>query len=140
MIVMLFRRALLLTLYKLSDIVIALCSFALAIGVSGYDGLPSTLSHLLSGRITVLDPVVIVIATGIWHVVFRFLGLYETKRFGRRLEECIDVLKATSLGTCLISGFVSLLCAQAVNGSFIFVIGLSQGSVYGKAFWIRNPC
>lgn len=122
---MFFRRALLLTLYKLSDIVILFCSLALAIGIGGYPGKPLNLIDLLSARMTVRDFIVITVATFTWHIFFRLIGLYETKRFGRRLGECIDILKATSLGTCVISGIASLFYPGLLNSYFIFVFWVS---------------
>ncbi|MDO8720970.1 MAG: hypothetical protein Q7J31_01925, partial [Syntrophales bacterium] len=112
---MFFRRAFLLTLYKFSDIVMLFCSLALAIGIGDYPGRSSTLTNLLSARMTVGEFIVIIVATGTWHTIFRLLGLYETKRFGRRLEECIDILKSTSLGTCFISGIASLFYTGFFN-------------------------
>lgn len=122
---MMFRRALLLILYKLSDIIILFCSLTLAIGIDGYPGKPLNLIDLLSARMTVRDFIVITVATFTWHIFFRLIGLYETKRFGRRLEECIDILKATSLGTCFISGLASLFYPGFFNSYFIFVFWVS---------------
>lgn len=122
---MFFRRALLLTLYKFSDIVILFCSLSLAIGIGGYPGKPLNLTDLLSARMTVRDFIVITVAIFTWHIFFRLIGLYETKRFGRRLEECIDILKATSLGTCVISGIASLFYHGLLNSHFVFVFWAS---------------
>ncbi|MDY7032820.1 MAG: sugar transferase [Thermodesulfobacteriota bacterium] len=122
---MTFRRTLLLALYKLSDIVILLCSLAYTIIVNSSMGGPSNLSNLLSAQISVQNSIVLAIAITIWHFIFQFLGLYETKRFGHRIHECMDVLKATSLGTCLITLFMSLFYMNFLNGSFIFHFWIS---------------
>jgi len=122
---MFFRRTFLLTLYKLSDIVILLCSLTLAVGISGDPGKPSNLTDLLPARMTARDFIVIAVAIFTWHIFFRLIGLYETKRFGRRLEECIEILKATSLGTCVISGILSLFYHGLLDSYFIFVFWVS---------------
>jgi exopolysaccharide biosynthesis polyprenyl glycosylphosphotransferase len=122
---MFFRRTLLLTLYKLSDIVILFCSLALAIGIGGYPGKPSSLTDLLSARMTVRDFIVITVAIFTWYIFFRLIGLYETKRFARRLEECIDILKATFLGTCVIGGITGLFYPGLHNSYFILVFWVS---------------
>ena len=122
---MFFRRALLLTLYKLSDIVILLCSLAMAVGI-GYDLYkPSNLADLFPTGMTARDFIVLTVAIFTWYIFFLLIGLYETKRFGRRLEEVLDILKATSLGTCLISGIVSFFYLGLLNGYFIFVFWVS---------------
>ena len=122
---MFFRRAILTTLYKLSDIVILFCALALVIVIGCNLCWPSNLADLFSTVMTIRDFIVITVVILIWHIVFRFIGLYETKRFGRRLEECIDILKATSLGTCVISGIVSIFYPWLLNTYFIFIFWVS---------------
>jgi exopolysaccharide biosynthesis polyprenyl glycosylphosphotransferase len=116
-----FRRTFLLIIYKLSDIVILLCSLALALCIGGYEGKPLSLSALYSDRMTVLDFIVIIITIFIWHVLFQYNGLYLTKRLERKLEECIDILKAISLGTCVISCMASFFYIGLFNSYFIIV-------------------
>lgn len=116
---MFFRRTILLILYKLSDNVILLCSLALASAIRGYTGKPLNLFHLLFDRMSALDYIFITVALCIWHICFQLVGLYETKRFGRPLEECIDILKATSLGTCVISAISSLIYTGLFKSYFI---------------------
>lgn len=116
---MFFRRTILLVIYKLSDIVILLCSLSLALSISVYAEKPFNLTALFSARMTVRDFFFISIAIFTWHIFFQFIGLYETKRFGRILEECIDILKATSLGTCVISCIIGLFYAEFLHSYFI---------------------
>ena len=119
---MFFRRTVLFALYKFSDIVILICSLAAAIVVSGYEGMPSTLNELLSAQITIQNLIIIIIAISTWHVIFQLLGLYETKRMGSRIQECIDIIKATSLGTFFITSFISIFYAQVFAGIFVFLL------------------
>ena len=119
---MFFRRTVLFALYKFSDIVILICSLAAAIVVSGYEGMPSTLNELLSAQITIQNLIVIIIAISTWHVIFQLLGLYETKRMGSRIQECIDIIKATSLGTFFVTSFMSIFYAQVFAGIFVFLL------------------
>jgi exopolysaccharide biosynthesis polyprenyl glycosylphosphotransferase len=119
---MFFRRTVLFALYKFSDILILFCSLAVAIVISGYEGMPSTLNELLSAQITIQNFIVIIIAISTWHVIFQLFGLYETKRMGSRVQECIDIIKATSLGTFFITSFISIFYAQVFNGVFVFLL------------------
>jgi exopolysaccharide biosynthesis polyprenyl glycosylphosphotransferase len=98
---------------------------AFAIYICDYLSKPSILTSLLSARITVLDFIVITVATFTWHIFFQLLGLYDTKRFGGKLEECIDILKATSMGTIFISGIVSLFYVGFIHSHFVFVLWIS---------------
>ena len=123
---MLFRRAILIALYKLSDIVILLCSLVLAVGFSGNGVNPLTLSHVLSVQITVRNLAGIIILVGIWHLIFQFFDLYGTRRFGSRLQECLDVVKAVSLGACVLTGLMSVFNVHISSGLFVF------------PFWVSN--
>jgi exopolysaccharide biosynthesis polyprenyl glycosylphosphotransferase len=121
---MFFRRALLLTLYKLSDIAILFCSLILAIDICHYLSKPS-LTSLFSAWMTVWDFIVIAVATLIWHIIFQLFGLYDSKRFGRKLEEFVDIIKATSLGTFVVSGIARLFDTGFIDIDFVFVFWIS---------------
>ena len=120
-----FRRNILLALYKLSDIVILFCSLTLAVGVSDYLNKSLSPTNLFSARITVKDFIFIIFAAVIWHYTFQFIGLYKTRRFGRRFEECMDILKATSMGTFFISFIASLFYTGLINSCFVFAFWIS---------------
>lgn len=122
---MFFRRTFLLIIYKLSDIVILLFSLGLASDIGGYAGNPLSLKAFFSTRMTVMDLVFIAVAIFTWHVSFRRIGLYEAKRFGWSYEEYLDVLKATSLGTCIIGGIASFFYTELLNSYFIVVFWVS---------------
>jgi len=139
---MFFRRTLLLTIYKLSDIVILFCSLAIALSIAGNLDRPSNLTDFFPAGMTVRDFIAnltdffpagitfrdfiaIIIAAVSWHILFRLIGLYETKRFGRRFKEYIDILKATSLGTFIISVIVNIFYAIMVKSYFVFVFWVS---------------
>ena len=139
---MFFRRALLITLYKLSDIVILFCSLALALSIAGNLDRPSNLTdffptgmtvrHFIANLtdffptgMTVMDFTAIIIAAVSWHILFQLIGLYETTRFRRRFKEYIDILKATSLGTFIISVIANIFYAIMVKSYFVFVFWVS---------------
>ena len=122
---MFFRRALLITLYKLSDIVILFCSLALALSIAGNLDRPSNLTDFFPTGMTVMDFTAIIIAAVSWHILFQLIGLYETTRFRRRFKEYIDILKATSLGTFIISVIANIFYAIMVKSYFVFVFWVS---------------
>ena len=122
---MFFRRAILVILYKLSDIVILFGSLTLALFVVGYIDKPIDPIHIFSNWMTVRDFVNITAAAVIWHMIFQLLGLYETKRFGRKFEESLDILKATSVGTCILAGLAGFFYSWVLNTYFIFAFWAS---------------
>jgi exopolysaccharide biosynthesis polyprenyl glycosylphosphotransferase len=122
---MFFRRAILVILYKLSDIVILFGSLTLALFVAGNIDKPIDPVHIFSNWMTVRDFVNITAAAVIWHMIFQLLGLYETKRFGRRFEESLDILKATSVGTCILAGLAGFFYSWVLNTYFIFAFWAS---------------
>lgn len=122
---MVFRRAILVILYKLSDIAILFCSLLLTLAVVGVWEKPVDLIHVFSKWLTVKDIMAIIFCGIIWHIIFQLTGLYETKRFSWDLEESIDVLKATSLATCILSGIAVFFYPWVLNTSFIFIFWIS---------------
>lgn len=122
---MVFRRAILVILYKLSDIAILFCSLFLTLVMIGVWEEPVDPIHLFSKWLTVQDFMVIIFGGLTWHIIFQLMGLYETKRFSWNLEESIDVLKATSMGTCIVSGIAIFFYPWVLNTSFIFIFWTS---------------
>ncbi len=123
--IMSFRRNLLFALYRLSDIIIVFCSLTLAVGISDYLNKSSIPTNFFSVRITVKDFIFIIFAAVIWHYTFLSIGLYKTRRFGRRYEEYMDILKATSMGTFFISFLASLFYTGLINSCFVFAFWIS---------------
>jgi len=123
-----FRRSLLLTLYKLSDIVIPLMSVAFLTVFRSYTGDPSTLEGLLSAHIRIPTLFIIIMLIGTWHIIFRSLKLYQSRRLGSKAQECRDVIKATTLGTCAVVVLINVFQLVTLQGSFIVL------------FWISSTC
>jgi exopolysaccharide biosynthesis polyprenyl glycosylphosphotransferase len=118
---MTFRRAILVILYKLSDIAILFCGLSLTLVIVGVWEKPVELIHVFSKWLTVMDFVAIIFGGLTWHIIFQLMGLYETKRFSWILEESIDVLKATSLGTCILSGIAVFFYPWVLQTAFVFI-------------------
>jgi exopolysaccharide biosynthesis polyprenyl glycosylphosphotransferase len=122
---MVFRRAILVILYKLSDIAILFCSLSMTLMIVGVWERPVDLIHVFSKWLTVQDFMAIIFGGLIWHIIFQLMGLYETKRFSWNLEESIDVLNATALGTFILSGIAIIFYPWVFNTSFIFIFWTS---------------
>ena len=58
----------------------------------------------------------------IWHIIFRNLGLYRSRRMENRIQEWKDILKATTTGTAIF--FISGTILDIETFSFIFYFTL----------------
>ena len=139
---MLFRRTILTTLYKLSDIVILFCSLAIAFSIAKnldkplnlndffpavmtFRGLIANLINFFPTGMTVFEFIATIVAVVCWHFIFRLAGLYETTRFGRRSKEYTDVLKATTAGTFFISIIANIFYMILIRSYFVFVFWIT---------------
>ena len=93
------RRYLLLSLFKLFDLALVGGSFIAAAVPRLSEAGATSLADFLSMRISIRNFVLFACLLAIWHTLFSFFGLYQSKRFSDQRREAIDVLKATSLGT-----------------------------------------
>ena len=119
------RRVLLLVLYQFSDIAILLCSLVFTSWIGGKLGKPLDQTSGIVAGLSGLHLPVLIAASVSWHLSFRLFGLYEPKRFRRKLEECMDIIKATSLGSLLICAMIGLLGSQFINSMVVIVFWLT---------------
>ena len=93
------RRSIFLVLFKLFDSALLAGSFLIATAPS-LRGLGSiSLADFLAMRISVRNFALFAALVAIWHLLFSFLDLYESKRLWGQHTEALDVLEATSLAT-----------------------------------------
>jgi len=113
------KHRLTVSLLKLFDLVIVVFSFALTtIGiVKAEHGI--TLARFLSLRTRVANLGILVLALLICHTVFKFCGLYRSRRLSRRRNEIVDVLKAMTLNTACFVALSSLFSIQMLTTQFL---------------------
>ncbi len=117
------RRSVLLILFKLFDATLLIGSFLIA-SVPSLSGIRAiSLADFLAMRTSVRNFALFATLVILWHVVFSFLDLYESKRLWGQQTETIDVLEGTSLATI----------ALFVVGSF-FIPSISGPKFLGL-FW-----
>ena len=120
------RRYILLSLFKAFDLALLLISFIGAAVPSLKEVGATSLSDFLSMRISVRNFVLFAGLLLLWHWLFSFLGLYESKRLLRRSTETIDVLEATSLATLSLFIVGSLFHLTFVYPLFLAVFWLAS--------------
>ncbi|MBI5049581.1 MAG: sugar transferase [Nitrospirae bacterium] len=121
-----FRRQLLLNLLKLSDICILFAAMFSAFWLSVHQADYVALNKLLSLRIRVIDFIGFLSITILWHITFNNLQLYRSRRLDSGHDEWKDILKATSIGTAIITLVSFIIKNTLTTPQFvIFFWGLS---------------
>src|SRR5947207_2801655 len=97
------RRKLLLNALKLFDLGLMISVFLLtALLVLHQQNRNVTAAEFFSMRVKIHNFAIFSVFLLIWHLIFSLLGLYASRRLSGRGREVVDVIKATSLGTCVI--------------------------------------
>jgi exopolysaccharide biosynthesis polyprenyl glycosylphosphotransferase len=119
------RRKLLVTALQVGDLVMMLVAFAVAMIVSGWASSgPDRLREFFSVRVSVGNVLGLAAFSLVWHLVFRTLGLYRSRRIGSLLREWVDIFKATLLGFLALPALALMLDLSAIDRSFLL------------AFWV----
>ena len=101
------RQNILLKAHKLFDLLTVVFAFLLAAWVSYHHGRIPFIQFMES-RIKVTNFILFFGFLLIWHLIFSGFGLYNSRRLSTRYDDVVDVLRATSLGTLMMSLFVIL--------------------------------
>lgn len=117
------RRKILLETFKLFDLLVMVFAFGLGTLASYEQSGVASFGDFLSMRIKIQNFSLFLGFLIAWHIIFSLFGLYHSRRFSTRLNEAIDVIKASSIGTFLI--FIA---------SFLFHIRLAT-PVFFVVFW-----
>jgi exopolysaccharide biosynthesis polyprenyl glycosylphosphotransferase len=118
------RRYILSSLFKIFDLALLLGSF-IAAAVPSLSAVGATsLTDFLSMRISVRNFLLFSGLLLLWHSLFSFFGLYESKRFSNQSREAIDVSKATSLGTLVLFLVGILFNLSVIHPLFLAVFWL----------------
>jgi exopolysaccharide biosynthesis polyprenyl glycosylphosphotransferase len=118
------RRHMLLILFKVFDLALLVGSF-IAAAVPRLSELGATsLTDFLSIRVSVRNFVLLSGLLLLWHSLFYFFGLYESRRFSKHRREAIDVAKATSLGTVMLLVVGTLFHLSVIHPTFLLVFWL----------------
>jgi exopolysaccharide biosynthesis polyprenyl glycosylphosphotransferase len=116
-----FRRQALLTIFKLSDVLIMIATFVLAAAVLYLQNHTITFHEFLNLRFKVENYVLFSAFVLIWHLIFSSFGLYHSRRFYSTKAEIKDLLKAISLGTLFILPSAWIFKIEIVTPTFLLV-------------------
>jgi exopolysaccharide biosynthesis polyprenyl glycosylphosphotransferase len=118
------RRYILLSLFKIFDLALLVGSFIAAAVPRLSEVGATSLTDFLSMRISVRNFVLFSGLLLLWHSLFSFFGLYESKRFSNQRREAIDVSKATSLGTLVLLLVGTSFNLSVIHPAFLIVFWL----------------
>lgn len=113
------RRRILLTLFKLLDLAIMAGSFGLATIPILNQSQAVSFSEFFSLRVTIQNFIIFLGFILAWHLLFATLGLYQSRRLAATRSEIFDTLKGTSLGTAVIAIAAVLFQIRMVNATFL---------------------
>jgi exopolysaccharide biosynthesis polyprenyl glycosylphosphotransferase len=117
------RRRIFLRAAKLFDLAIMTLSFGLAAVLVVHQTGTVSLADFLSMRVSVRNFALFAGFLLVWHIIFCFSHLYDSRRLSPRWHETLDLLKATTLGA-------SFICLAA----FVFRLRMITPS-FAAAFW-----
>jgi exopolysaccharide biosynthesis polyprenyl glycosylphosphotransferase len=123
------RRSILMSLFKAFDLTLLAGAFIVAAVPNLKDVGAVSLSNFLSTRISVRSFVLFSGLLLLWHLLFSFFGLYESKRLLRGGTETSDVLKATSFATIGLFVVGSLFHLSVIHPLYLTVFWLVSSTI-----------
>jgi exopolysaccharide biosynthesis polyprenyl glycosylphosphotransferase len=114
---------------KLFDLGLMIAVFLLAALVVLQQSRNVSATEFFSMRVKIHNFAIFSVFVLIWHVIFRLSGLYASRRLSARGREVVDVIKATSLGSCVILVGAIALNIRMVTPLFTIVFWAAVTSV-----------
>jgi exopolysaccharide biosynthesis polyprenyl glycosylphosphotransferase len=119
-----FRRRILFEGLKIFHLAIMVVAFALAAVLALGVGRVISVTDFLSMRTSVGNFIIFIGLLFLWHNLFAAVGLYESHRFASRMAEAREVVKATFLGTLILTAAALLFHIRMASLSFLLVFFL----------------
>ena len=116
-----FRRKILLIALKLFDLAALIGYFLFAAWVSSQEMKGVSFEQVLAMRIKVSNMLIFPVFLLVWHSLFSFLKLYQSRRLTTRQEDMVQIFKAVTCGTFVLFLFSVLFNIRLVNGLFLAV-------------------
>jgi len=117
---------------KICDMVIVLLCFGLATKtVSHIFSKRVSFGEFLALRITIQNFLLFLGILVLWHQVFRFFDMYQSRRLSRKRDEIFDIVKATSVGTVMMYAIALAFHVEMINYVFAGVFWFSLTAITG---------
>ncbi|MGO8987298.1 MAG: sugar transferase [bacterium] len=125
----LLRGKILLETFKLFDLLAMVFAFGLGTLASYEQSGVASFADFLSMRVKIQNFALFLGFLIAWHIIFSLFGLYHSRRFSTRLNEAIDVIRASSIGAFLIYAASILLKVGLVTPVFIAVFWIGSSGI-----------
>jgi exopolysaccharide biosynthesis polyprenyl glycosylphosphotransferase len=133
------RRHILVEAFKLFDVSLFVAAFGLATLPVVHEARIYRLAEFLSMRVKIRNLALFIGFLILWHIIFKVVGLYESKRLAGRLAEIRDVLKATLLGTAFLGVSAQLFGVQMVDTLFlVYFLAISSTLTVASRLILRS--
>ena len=123
------RRRILLNAFKLFDMAIMVVAFVTATELMLHQSPSVTFAEFLAMRVKVGNFLIFSGLLLVWHILFSGLGLYASRRLGRRLAEIADTLKATSLATVFLGVGAAIFRIRMAPPTFLLIFWLLSSAL-----------
>jgi exopolysaccharide biosynthesis polyprenyl glycosylphosphotransferase len=114
-----FHRRILLRAVKLFDLAVMTLAFGLAAALVAHETATVSLADFLSMRVKVRNFALFAVFLLVWHLIFCFFRLYDSRRLSPRWDEALDIAKATALGAGFVCIAAFLFGLRMVTPSFV---------------------
>ncbi|MBD3275799.1 MAG: exopolysaccharide biosynthesis polyprenyl glycosylphosphotransferase [Candidatus Marinimicrobia bacterium] len=136
------RRAFLMFLLKLSDLLVMSCCFVAIIAFLYSAPYSMSLHSFLEMRLSVTNFLIILFLLFAWNRIFIIFGLYESRRMSAKKDEILDILKSVATGTLVIYvvgllADISLITPQFILLFFVLASALNIAVRMGMRFFLK---
>ena len=118
------HRRVVIRIYPFLDLLIMVCTFFAAASAVAHAESDIHFLDFFSMRIKIGNFALFGGILFLWHVVFSAFGLYDSRRLSSFRVEFFDILKATTVGTVIVSSL-----------SFLFHIKMAD-NLFHSIFWV----
>jgi exopolysaccharide biosynthesis polyprenyl glycosylphosphotransferase len=114
----LLRRRIFISAAKLFDLAVVTLCFGLAALPAVHQNATVSLADFLSMQVKVRNFALFALFLLVWHIIFSFCRLYNSRRLSPRWQEALDLVKATTLGAGLLGLAAFLFRLEMVTPRF----------------------
>ncbi len=122
------RRNILIKSLKGVDLILLVLAFSISVAISYSSSGNISFNEFLAIRVKIENIIFVTAMVMIWHGIFSFFQIYESRRLSTLKDECIDLIKAMSLATFVLVTASVLFRIDIVTQWFVLAfwsIGLS---------------
>ncbi|MGD9202336.1 MAG: sugar transferase, partial [Chitinispirillia bacterium] len=121
-----YKRKILLDLFKLVDVVLICFTFLAAIALSMWPIKVEQFIDIVNMRISLNNVLFIAVYSVFCHLIFQYHGFYESHRLSEIEDEIINIMKTSTICTAILLGGVVLFQISVADLRFLAFFWLAQ--------------